>query len=122
MEMMKSMNIGIHHPRKDQCDICIEFSLGTLPEEEYSAHVIRKDKGRAKKNAWKEKADIETKVVTMDLQSVLVCPKVEASSAYYRMNLRPALLTTFKKASKSTHTKNLSSYPMVVITKTETKF
>lgn len=41
-----------------------------------------------KKNWWKEHADEKTHVFTMDLESVLLCPKTAASAMYYKQKLQ----------------------------------
>lgn len=48
-EILKDMNVAIHNPRKDQCDVCIGHDLKLVSDEEHAAHVQRKDEGRKKK-------------------------------------------------------------------------
>lgn len=86
--LLKKYEIAIHHPRKDQCDTCCGFKVGTVDNEEYANHIKRKDDARTAKRAAKESANSEKLVVTMDLQSVLVCPKTEASAMYYKQKLQ----------------------------------
>ena len=73
-------------PRKDQCELCIRSNLGTLSEESQRKHIHDKNVAREQKNKDKAEADgDETKSFwTMDLQSVLLCPKSNASSLYFK--------------------------------------
>lgn len=87
-EVLIEENIAIHQPRKDQCDLCCSFKLGNIDEGTYQAHVAKKDRARATKKAEEESASEEKLVVTMDLQSVLLCPKTLASSMYYKQKLQ----------------------------------
>ena len=47
-----------------------------------------KDEARIAKNKAKESASDSKMVISMDLQSVLVCPKIQASIAYYKCKLQ----------------------------------
>ena len=71
--------LSLFQPRKDRCDECIKFEEGNLSEE-YNAHRMRarraqEEKARDKVRAWNEQG---VKCVTMDLQSVLLCPRLNA--------------------------------------------
>ena len=76
-ETFDDLNMGLYSPRKDQCDVCCSYDAGNIPEEEYQAHQSRKLDARMKKNRDKETAenDDSVKVITMDVQAVLLCPK-----------------------------------------------
>ena len=56
---------------------------------DYNEHIKRKDEARALKEADKNRAmtDKNIKIVKVDLQSLLVCPKLNASAIYYKMKL-----------------------------------
>lgn len=101
IKIIADNNIAIHQPKKDQCDVCIEHSLGTVSEETYFARIDRKDSGRAKKNQWKANTDADTLVITMHLQSVLTCPKTEANSMYYKMKLQLHNFTIYELRSQN---------------------
>ncbi|WAR08886.1 LOW QUALITY PROTEIN: hypothetical protein MAR_018844 [Mya arenaria] len=89
IEMFKDMNLSLWQPKKDQCDKCCEYKANNLDEDIYQAHILKKNEAREAKQADKEKAkhDSTTKLFTIDLQSLLVCPKLNASSLYYKMKL-----------------------------------
>ena len=88
--MFRSLNLSVFVPRKDQCELCIQSNLGTLSEESQRKHTHDKNLAREQKNKDKAEADgDETKSFwTMDLQSVLLCPKSNASSLYYKTKVQ----------------------------------
>ncbi|GLV40902.1 hypothetical protein CBL_08476 [Carabus blaptoides fortunei] len=59
-----------------------------LREEEYREHIEKKKEAEAAKKLAKDTASDEKLVVTMDLQSVLLAPKLEASAIYYKQKLQ----------------------------------
>ena len=63
-----------------------------MDEETYQAHFKRKYEAQEAKAVDKEAAK---KVITMDLQSLLICPKLQASSLYYIMKLSCHKFTLF---------------------------
>lgn len=87
-QVLKEQKISIHTPRKDQCDICVGYKCGTVPELEYNAHREKEKAGRAAKADMKSRANDENHIVTMDLQSVLTCPKLLASQSYYKLKMQ----------------------------------
>ena len=87
-DVLKNENIAIHSPRKDQCDTCFSYKSGNLPQFKYDNHIRKKDEARNAKRAAKEKCCESVVVLTMDLQSVLLCPRLQASAVYYHMKLQ----------------------------------
>ncbi|CAG4981652.1 unnamed protein product [Colias eurytheme] len=73
LRVLKQEKIAIHHPRKDQCDTCCSFNNNS--QKEYDDHIIKK----------KEEKVV---VITVDVQSVLLAPKLLASSLYYKLKLQ----------------------------------
>ncbi|KAL3273019.1 hypothetical protein HHI36_014475 [Cryptolaemus montrouzieri] len=74
IEDNKKMNIAIHRPKKDQCDLCCSHKVGKLSDEEYNAHIIRKEKARQEKSKDEENAVRgECHVFDMDVQAVKLC-------------------------------------------------
>ena len=82
--------MGLYSPSKDQCDVCCSYDAGNIPDAEYQAHQSRKLDARMEKNRDKETAenDDSVKVITMDVQAVLLCPKLNASALYYKTKLQ----------------------------------
>lgn len=84
----KNKKISTHKPRKDQCDTCYQFKVGNLGQEEYNEHRSKKKEARDAKQKAKNEASDSKLVVTMDLQSVLLCPKLLVSKIYYSQKLQ----------------------------------
>ena len=87
-EILDQENIAIFKPRKDQCDVCASFSLGHISQEDYDEHIIKKNEAQQAKKQAKELANEGTLVVTMDVQSVLLAPKLQASAVYYKKKIQ----------------------------------
>lgn len=75
-EVLKEKKISIFKPRKDQCDICVGHNQGNVPDENYQLHIAKKNKARAAKQEAISQMSNEVIVVSMDMQSVLQCPKI----------------------------------------------
>ena len=89
-EESDKLNISVFHPRKDQCDTCVAYEAGNIPHEEWEKHREDIDEARLEKCADKLAAACEvdkTLVVTMDLQAVLLSPRLMASALYYKTKL-----------------------------------
>lgn len=100
-EILREKKISIHKPRKDQCDTCVGFKCGTVSEEVYSAHREKEQAGRIAKANMKATASEQNKlVITMDLQSVLTCPKLLASQSYYKLKLQMHNFTIYALNNK----------------------
>ena len=102
MEEFNSMNLSLFQPRKDRCDECIKFEEGNLSEEEYNAHRMKARRAQEEKARDKVRAGNEqgVKCVTMDLQSVLLCPRLNASALYYKTKLCVHNFTVYDLVSK----------------------
>jgi len=95
-ETLDSNNIKIHQPRKDQCDLCIGYKMDTIAEAEYNDHIQRKNSVREEKDKQKSTASNNKVVITMDLESVLLCPKTDASAMFYKQKLQLHNFTIYK--------------------------
>lgn len=84
----EELNLSIYKPKKDRCDVCCSFETNNISEDEYHRHIEKKKAARLEKDSDKRLA-IEGKltVLCMDVQSVKVCPKVQASAIYYKTKL-----------------------------------
>ena len=102
MEEFNCMNLSLFQPRKDRCDECIKFEEGNLSEEEYNAHRMKAKRAQEEKARDKVRAGNEqgVKCVTMDLQSVLLCPRLNASALYYKTKLYVHNFTVYDLVSK----------------------
>lgn len=79
------------------------YEVGNLSEEEYQAHIAKKEMARVEKDADTQKA-MEGKclVITMDVQSVKVTPSLNASALYYKTKLTCHNFTIFNNANHDT--------------------
>jgi len=62
--------------------------MGTILEAEFNEHIERKNSAREEKNKHKSIVSNNNVVITMDLESVLLCPKTEASAMFYKQKLQ----------------------------------
>lgn len=93
----EDLNLSLYRPKKDQCDTCRAYKLNHITEEDFETHRTKKDEAREEKS--KDKMN-EEHVYTVDLQSLLLCPKSNASSLYYRRKLSVHNLTMFDLKTK----------------------
>lgn len=77
-------NLSLYQPKKDKCDVCVAFETQNIEKHEYDHHITLKNEARQEKNNDKSS---NNEVFTMDLQSVLLCPKSNVSSLYYKTKL-----------------------------------
>lgn len=86
--MMKNLllekNLSIFSPKKDQCDVCCEYKVNNLPEEEYQNHISRKNQAREEKTKDKLRSG-ECHLFSCDLMAVQLLPYCQASAIYYKM-------------------------------------
>lgn len=74
-------NISFQPPKKDRCDLCIAYEEKHVSEEEYRQHIARKEAARNEKNNDKSLGqEGHCIVLTQDLQSVKICPSLNASA------------------------------------------
>lgn len=100
VKALKQENIAIHHPRKDQCDTCCSFKSGNISQTEYDDHILKKNEARQAKEDAIGLANNKTAVITVDVQSVLLAPKLLASAAYYKLKLQCHNFTVYDTTIK----------------------
>lgn len=97
-------NYAVFKPRKDQCDLCVGHEAGNVDDEKYEVHINRKDQARAAKTSDKALAkackDGSIKMITMDLQAVLLAPSLKASALYYRTKLSVHNFTIYDEGTQ----------------------
>ena len=96
-------NIAFHKPKKDPCNYCVCFQNMTkeekpLHENEYLKHHQKEETVRNLKLQHKQlsKCDPTVAAVTFDLEPVLLSPKLNASSLFYRRKLTTYNLTIYR--------------------------
>ena len=102
MNVFSEMNIAFFQPKKDQCDVCCSYETQNISEEEYQAHVHKKEQAQAEKSKDKENVVENATVVAMDVQAVLTVPRILASAVYYRTKLSCHNFTVFNVHTKDT--------------------
>lgn len=99
-KILENQKISIFKPRKDRCDICVAYEEGNINKEQFNLHITKKNEAKdAKVNAIR---NISSKnlVITMDMQSVLQCPKLNVSEQYYKSKLLIHNFTIYVKNDK----------------------
>uniref|UniRef100_A0A6P7G4L6 Uncharacterized protein LOC114335877 n=1 Tax=Diabrotica virgifera virgifera TaxID=50390 RepID=A0A6P7G4L6_DIAVI len=92
--------LALYRPKKDLCEICVSFKTGNIDQETFSVHQLKKQEARLEKIKDKNSESI---VLTMDLQAVLLCPKSNVSSLYYRKKLTIHNFTFYNLRTKQGH-------------------
>ncbi|KAK9731936.1 hypothetical protein QE152_g13222 [Popillia japonica] len=90
----------------DQCVACVKYHQASADvkvslEEEYKAHLRRKDQAQEAKKADKERTENDNSFMSVifDLQSVLQIPSSKASLTYYMRKLIMYNLTVYEAAA-----------------------
>ncbi|KAF6203542.1 hypothetical protein GE061_001874 [Apolygus lucorum] len=85
---VKSKNVSIFTPRKDQCDECFQFRMNSLSQEKHDFHIKLKNRAREEKENDKLLAkEKKIHLLCVDVMAVQMLPNIEASIAYYKMKL-----------------------------------
>ena len=86
-EAFQQSNLSLYTPKKDMCDVCISHEVGNVPDDVLNAHILEKEAARNEKELDKAEAirclttdGPKTVVISMDLQSVLLAPRLNASA------------------------------------------
>lgn len=88
VDVFNEKNLSIFSPKKDQCDLCCQYKVNNLPEEEYQNHISRKNQAREEKTKDKLSAEAgECHVFSCDLMAVQLLPYCQANAIYYKMKL-----------------------------------
>ncbi|CAG9763461.1 unnamed protein product [Ceutorhynchus assimilis] len=104
---VNKFNIGFHIPKKDQCDLCVNYQNSNDAEKVelkllVESHLLNKEAMRKKKDDDKLKASADNSfcLAIFDLQQVLQCPKIEVGQAYYKSKIATYNLTVYEAAKK----------------------
>lgn len=96
--VFESKNLALFKPKKDQCEKCACYKVGTVTEEEYRVHIEKSKQAREEKE--KDKKGVNNYVFTVDLQAVLMAPKSNVSTLYYKTKLQVHNLCFFNLKNK----------------------
>lgn len=88
-KMLKALNYSLFKPRKDQCDDCVAYKVGNLPETEFRKHRAEVDLCRKEKEK-----DVRDGLLGLcillcqDVEAVQLCPRLFASALYFKLKLQ----------------------------------
>ncbi|KAK6171771.1 hypothetical protein SNE40_018203 [Patella caerulea] len=105
-KVMNEENIAITKPKKDECNVCCSYKLNTISDEEHDLHIQRKEEAKEEKKKDKEEAqaaDGDIVVLTMDLQVVLLSPRIFANANYYKTKLSCHNFTTYNLGTREVY-------------------
>lgn len=86
---LKNLNFCIFKPRKDQCDQCIGYKTGNLSIEKFLEHRENvKRAGIEKDNDVRAAINKLIILLCMDVEGVVLCPKLLASALYFKSKLQ----------------------------------
>ncbi|GFS00861.1 DNA repair protein rhp54 [Elysia marginata] len=95
-------NLGVHRPKKEQCEVCIahknRHGVATAEEnQEYVNHINNKVTAREIKDIAKKDARQSTTTTgcAFDLQQIVLCPHGKSSSFFYKRRLGVYNLTVY---------------------------
>lgn len=87
-KLFHEKNLSLYTLKKDMCDICSGHKTGNISISDYEEHTKRKNRARLEKETDKKKATSgEFILLSMDLESVKVCPWLTASALYFKTKL-----------------------------------
>ncbi|CAG9833162.1 unnamed protein product [Diabrotica balteata] len=82
---LKENNFALYTPKKDLCNICFAFKYKNTTEEEYRAHIKRKEDAREARTLNKAISEkYEIIALTMDLKAIKLCPYIPANKMYFK--------------------------------------
>jgi hypothetical protein len=109
-EFFKSLNIGFHKPKKDQCQKCRRYHEANPDEKEalkehYDVHIKEKDLARKAKNEDTVKAITDKSgtfvYFNFDKEAVLSTPQLPDQPVLYKRKLCTYNVTTYDVANKA---------------------
>lgn len=93
---LKNLNFCLFKPRKDQCDICMEYKTGNSNIEKFTHHRENvKRAGIEKDNDVKAAKKNLLILLCMEVEGVVLCPKLLASALYFKSKLQLHNFTLF---------------------------
>ncbi|KAI8437969.1 hypothetical protein MSG28_010631, partial [Choristoneura fumiferana] len=109
---VNQFNISFFQPKKDRCDLCLEYELANSNrkeelKEKYDTHLKEKEMCRNEKRIDRQNVDDIHICAVYDLQAVMQCPCGESSSFFYKSKLN-CLNFTIVVLSKKNDTNNTS--------------
>lgn len=82
-------NLDFHVPKKDRCDICMEYdeqkyanTLNEQLQQKYNLYLKDKQETQEKRDSDRKLVDDTKAVICFDLQNVLTCPRGNISNFF----------------------------------------
>lgn len=107
-DMLKSLNISFHNPKKDQCQLCENYRKGDTEkkielEEKFQKHNMEKETVRRKKEEAKKDENQYNRAVVFDLQQVIHLPITDDNQIFYKRRLATYNFTIYELKEKNCH-------------------
>ncbi|KAG4066740.1 hypothetical protein HA402_012807 [Bradysia odoriphaga] len=106
-QMFHDKNLSFHHPKKDQCTLCVSYRTGDQStkenlHEEYHLHIAEKNAVRKIKEKCKKESIESQEVATpvFDLEQVFTFPMSPESLVFYKRRLTAFNLTVYELGSR----------------------
>ncbi|KAK9702575.1 Dual specificity protein phosphatase, N-terminal half [Popillia japonica] len=100
-KIFNEKNLSLFTPKKDRCDLCIEYEKRNLHEDKWKEHVEDKNRSRDERSKDKDRASKgECILLCMDLQAVKVAPTLNAAKIYFKTNLGCHNVTVYNITSR----------------------
>lgn len=108
----REFNIGFFQPKKDKCDLCLDYELAAPNrkieiKKKYEDHLKEKELCRQEKRLDRQNINETNICAVYDLQAVMQCPTGETSSFFYKSKLNCLNFTIVEMLKKSETAKKL---------------
>lgn len=102
IKVFRKMNLEIWTPKKDQCNTCSAHKNGSVTDDIYNLHLQDKETAREEKEKDKSESQIDDKFLAycVDLQAVLLAPRLNVTANYYKTKLKVHNLTYYNLNNK----------------------
>jgi len=98
-KVFSEQNYSVSIPKKTSV-ICVSAKVGNTDQHTLTTHLKLKAQAQAEKAKNNKESSDKLSVWTMDLQCVLLCPQMKASTMYYKTKLQMHNFTYFNMNNK----------------------
>ncbi|XP_063635225.1 uncharacterized protein LOC134805981 [Cydia splendana] len=107
----KEFNIGFFQPKKDRCNLCMKYELGTPQyklsiQKKFEDHMNEKEWCRQEKRLDRQNINETNLCAVYDLQAVLQCPTGDTSAFFYNSKLNCLNFTIVQMLKKADPTRD----------------
>lgn len=87
-KIFNQKNLSLFTPKKDRCDLCIEYEKKNVDEDKWKKHIEDKNRSREERSKDRDRASRgECILLCMDVQAVKVAPTLNATKIYFKTKL-----------------------------------